>query len=431
MNKYITTLFFLLEIFIQGYSFCSPINNNQGQVVIKFNKAETPENIVIIIATLSRPRFTSQTSILDFLCDINTEITFSSVPKGLWHLKVEASDSSNVVRFLGEVDVNVIENSVTQVNLSLSPTDTETGSIYVSVKWGTTSNNQWKDYQNNPLLSSLNSVYDDQGVSQAKVYYDGSKYMMWYIGLSHGKGYTLYAESLDGISWYRPISHPVLNPGALGSWDSHTVAPGPVIKERGIYKMYYQGYSDPNESSQIGLATSSDGKTWQKYPTPVLTGSAAWERQISPQSLVKREGTYYLYYVGRDKVYRGKIGLATSYDGISWFKYSGNPILVQTQDWEGTGVTCPQVIYDGGVFKMVYGTVSYQNNAVGMATSGDGKNWTKLSYNPIFKAQNTHRDWAISDISYPCFIKVDNEYRIYYSGWNLGKYKIGLTKLVP
>ena len=75
--------------------------------------------------------------------------------------------------------------------------------------------------------------------------------------------------------------------------------------------------------------------------------------------------------------------------------------------------------------------VAYQNNAFGMATSGDGKNWTKLSYNPIFKAQNTHRDWAISDIAYPCFIKVDNEYRIYYSGWNLGKYKIGLTKLVP
>lgn len=294
MKNYITILFSLLAIFIQEYSFCAPINNNQGQVVIKFNKAETPENIVIIVATLTRPRFTSQTSILDFSCDINTEITFSSVPKGLWHLKVEASDSSNVVRFLGEVDVNVIENSVTQVNLSLSPTDAETGSIYVSVNWGTTSKNGWRDYHGNPLLSSLNSVYDDQGVSQAKVYYDGSNYMMWYIGLSHGKGYTLYAESLDGISWYRPISHPVLNPGALGSWDSHTVAPGPVIKERGIYKMYYQGYSDPNESSQIGLATSSDGKTWQKYPTPVLTGSAAWERQISPQSIVKRDGTYYL-----------------------------------------------------------------------------------------------------------------------------------------
>lgn len=38
---------------------------------------------------------------------------------------------------------------------------------------------------------------------------------------------------------------------------------------------------------------------------------------------------------------------------------------------------------------MVYGTVSYQNNAFGMATSRDGKNWTMLSYNPIFKPQNT------------------------------------------
>jgi hypothetical protein len=63
-----------------------------------------------------------------------------------------------------------------------------------------------------------------------------------------------------------------------------------------------------------------------------------------------------------------------------------------------------------------------------MATSTNGINWTKLDSNPIFKPQNTSNGWAYYDIAYPCFIKAGNEYRIYYSGWNQGMYKIGFVR---
>ncbi len=191
------------------------------------------------------------------------------------------------------------------------------------------------------------------------------------------------------------------------------------------------GYSNPNEQSSIGLAISTDGIVWQKHPAPVINGTTGWERQIAPHSIIKIDSLYYLYYDGRNQTGDNRIGVAFSYDGINWTKYAGNPVLTPTVSWEGTGVAWPGVIYENGIFKMVYMKVTYESDELfGMATSTDGLNWTKSNSNPIFKPQYTSNGWASTDIAYPCFIKAGNEYRIYYSGWNQGMYKIGFTRLV-
>jgi hypothetical protein len=430
MKKLFILLFFINVEFYSGeLTLVFPLNDDdQWDIVINFSRTEIPKEVILITATLSRPRFKSFSASLDILRETITDIIFSSVPSGLWHLEVNAYDNLNIKKYSGELNVSVVGNRITQVNLSMIPTEENLGSIYISIIWGSLSENQWVDYQKNPVLSDLNGPFDDQGVAQAMIYYDSLKYMIWYIGLSKGKGYTLYAESKDGINWYRPIRSPVLTPGPIGSWDSYIVAPGPVIKENGIYKMYYAGYSNQDESRYIGLATSSDGICWEKHPTPVIVGSALWERQISPQSLIKKDGVYYLFYSGREKVYEGKIGLATSTDGIIWLKYSGNPVLTATENWEGLGVGWPSVIYENGIFQMVYQMISYRIKLFGMATSYDGKVWTKSASNPIFNSKNSQNGWANDGIAYPGFVKVGNEYRIYYSGWNNRKYKIGFIR---
>ncbi len=55
---------------------------------------------------------------------------------------------------------------------------------------------------------------------------------------------------------------------------------------------------------------------------------------ITPCSIVKLSGTYYLYYIGSDGIRdhdngpaHRKLGLATSSNGIDFTKYEGNPIL--------------------------------------------------------------------------------------------------------
>jgi hypothetical protein len=61
--------------------------------------------------------------------------SFDAVPVGSWRLRVDALDSTEVVRFSGETDVNVIGGSTSNVSLQLQPTS---GRIVIVVTWGGT-----------------------------------------------------------------------------------------------------------------------------------------------------------------------------------------------------------------------------------------------------------------------------------------------------
>jgi predicted GH43/DUF377 family glycosyl hydrolase len=251
---------------------------------------------------------------------------------------------------------------------------------------------------------------------------------MWYYG-EEGAGvkYVLYAESNDGISWQRPINEPVLSPGPSGSWDSWAVHPGAIIKDGELFKMYYPGWADTYGRWDIGLAFSNDGINWEKFPTPVLYGTSGWEFQIHASSIIKHNDLYYLYYTGRN-LPELKIGLATSADGINWTRYSGNPILTNTESWEESGVYYPTVIKENDQFKMIY--MNSNGTGFGMAYSSDGINWTKDNSNPFFTNENTSNSWAANKIAYPNIIKLLGEYRVYYSGiqdWD-GFFRIGFAR---
>jgi len=70
---------------------------------------------------------------------------------------------------------------------------------------------------------------------------------------------------------------------------------------------------------------------------------------------------------------------------------------------------------------MVY--ESTVHTGFGMAVSMDGKNWIKSNLNPIFTANNTYNCWTYK-ISYPSFCNFDNEYRLYYTGYDSNNYPV-------
>ena len=82
---------------------------------------------------------------------------------------------------------------------------------------------------------------------------------------------------------------------------------------------------------------------------------------------------------------------------------------------------------DNNQFKMVY--MSSLKNGFGFATSADGILWTKSMMNPIFTYYDTYNNWAMGGISYPYFMKAENDFRIYYSGegYNNATFSIGLV----
>ena len=401
---------------------------NLGKIKLNIDRANAPANVTTVEAILTRDGFDTITESLNLLSDSTADILLDGIAAGTWHLVVNAMDTSNVVLYSGETDVEILAGFTTQINLVLNPTGQGVGSIYLYVTWGTVSSLNWVDYINNPILLPTNNGYDNYGIAQPVVLQIDNQYKMWYMtDAGSGQKYVFYAKSNDGISWNRPFNEPVLFPGSPNTWDSWAVHPGAIIKDGDQYRMYYTGFADPYGQWGIGLATSTDGINWEKYPNPLLYGTSGWEFQIGASSVIKHNGTYFLFYAGRNlPVY--KIGLATSTDGINFTRYSGNPILTNTEDWEEDGVAYPSVILENDQFKMNY--MNSTGTAFGFAYSPDGMNWTKDTNNPFFTKDNTANGWAAVKIAYPNFIKLQNEHRIYYSGYNSNNslFKIGFMR---
>ncbi len=101
-----------------------------GNMLLKF--ADAPAGITTVIAKLSRSGYSDRTLSLS-VSDSGASGSFDEVPVGRWHLRIDARDSAQVVRYSGETDVDVLPGQTSNVSLQLMPT---TGRIVIAVTWG-------------------------------------------------------------------------------------------------------------------------------------------------------------------------------------------------------------------------------------------------------------------------------------------------------
>ncbi len=402
------------------------LQGGNGSVGLIFDKVSTPEGVVSINATLSRNGNISITKTLNLLSDSSAEALFENIAIGIWKLKVDATNSSSQVLYTGQADVTVIEGIITQVSLVLQPISNGTGGIKINVSWGNTPLS-WIDFGNNPVLKKQTTKYDGRGIGYPIVFREDSLYRLYYTNIqsqvdSNGAFSSVgLATSIDGIQWKHYSQEPVLKPTKNG-WDAAIVVSGQVLKDGNIYKMFYEGASIVGGQLKIGLATSLDGIHWDKRSEPVFQGTTGWETSIGVWGVVKVNTTFYMYY---HSAVPQNIGLATSADGINWTRYSGNPIVVPSQNWESSGIAMASVIFDNGLFKMVYLNGDY-SASFGYATSKDGIIWVKDLVNPIFSKAKTLNNWAPGTISYSFLTKIGNQERIYYTGNNSGNSEMSI-----
>jgi predicted GH43/DUF377 family glycosyl hydrolase len=391
--------------------------NSTGGITFKIDRSTVPSGVTLISAALTRTGYETIIKNLNLLSDSTAEVMIPAVAVGTWHLKIDAKDLNNKILYTGETDVIVQENIIVQLNLTLNPVSSGTGSIYIFVTWGTTISNQWTDYSGNPLLTKNNNPSISNGVAYGRVLYDNGLYKMWYIAVYNGGMSSVwYAESQNGLNWNTIGNSPVMTAGPPGSWDSDFAVPLVVLKDNNQYKIYYAGCSSNTGPLATGLATSIDGIHWEKYSNnPVIQGSGQYYA-LALTEVIKKDSMY-IGYLSYNNVRPGpneKIGMATSYNGINWVMYSGNPILTATLPWEGGSIHCPGVIIENNIYKMVYGN-TFQQNAFGMATSTDGINFVKQA-EPIFKAGSTINN--LIQTSYPHYRRFNNVSYIYYTGVN-------------
>lgn len=115
-----------------------------GKVSLLF--ADPPEVIREVVATLTRTGYPSQIMHLTISDSTHgASGSFTNVVPGLWHLRVEAKDSSHVVRYSGETDVQVVAGQTANVTLQLLPGTG--GNIHITVTWGTTLTRLTRNWQ--------------------------------------------------------------------------------------------------------------------------------------------------------------------------------------------------------------------------------------------------------------------------------------------
>jgi hypothetical protein len=169
---------------------------------------------------------------------------------------------------------------------------------------------------------------------------ENGKLRMWFAAATLGKGglHTLReATSDDGIHWSDP-SPPLLENAYCPT----------VLKTDDGYVMWFSDVS--RRPWVIRHATSSDGKAWQVTERPALQLSQPWEAEVLvyPTVLVV-DGVYLMWYGSYHNAVRREttaIGFAVSTDGKTWHKHPANPVLLPdaNRPWESNYVGSGSVL---------------------------------------------------------------------------------------
>jgi hypothetical protein len=229
------------------------------------------------------------------------------------------------------------------------------------------------------------------------------------------------APAETSAGWSKSPANPVLG-GALGT--CFDIA---VLRDGDRYRMWFSWR--PKKS--VALVESIDGIHWSE-PQIALGPNAQtdWEQDLNRPVVVKKADGYHLWFTGQAKGHSW-IGYATSPDGIAWTRASSQPVLTADQPWEKVAVMCPHVVWDEAArqFRMWYsGGEQYEPDAIGYATSPDGRNWSKLAANPIFRADPAS-PWEEHKVTACQVVQRGDWHYMFYIGFHdLNRAQIGLAR---
>jgi len=198
-------------------------------------------------------------------------------------------------------------------------------------------------------------------------YYSG-----WSLGVSVPfYFYVGLALSDDGGESYKKISAaPILERNAI---DPYLTASPCVLVEDGTWRMWYVSGTGwemkegkPRHHYHIKYAESSDGIHWHREGLVCIDYQSKDEYAIARPSVIKENGLYRMWYSYRGESYR--IGYAESADGIEWNrKDAQSGIDVAESGWDSEMIEYPYVFKNEGTHYMLYNGNRYGRTGIGLA----------------------------------------------------------------
>lgn len=301
----------------------------------------------------------------------------------------------------------------------------------------------------------------------------GPCYRMWYVGTGPApiqERRIGYAVSPDGVAWTRVPGSAgggavFQGSGVPGDFDQAGVSTMNIIRVGNTFRMYYSGFSDPYTIAGIGLAESTNGRTWTRvrgnagggavlrhsgdstqFDTTYIVAPSVLLDQASPAAPCEGNRTsgpcYRMWYEGvrTSPAYRFAIGYALSPDGVNWTRVSnfsdGSIFRAGTYGtFDDNNVGVPFVMKDGAIYRMWYEANGYATGyTTGYVVSTDGRNWVRPSPNlPVYTgASDTIVAGAPDEVWAVRGLKEGRRYRMYYAtSTRPNSFRFGLAEMTP
>lgn len=245
---------------------------------------------------------------------------------------------------------------------------------------------------------------------------------------------------------------PVIDLGALGTFDEHGIFPMHVVPVGDALYGYTTGWSrrvSVSVETGIGLAVSRDGgRSFERAGDGPVLSATMHEPFLVGDGHVRRVGDrFHMWYIfgtdwkryapGRepDRTYR--IGHAESADGIHWTKEDEGRRIVADVLGEEECQALPSVVEIDGRHHMVFcfrHSYDFRTNPergyrIGHAWSEDLRTWTRDD--ATLTVQPTAGDWDSDMLCYPNVFACDEPARVYllYNGNAFGRHGFGAAIL--
>ena len=240
------------------------------------------------------------------------------------------------------------------------------------------------------------------------------------------------APSLSGFD-----ATPVLDVGALGTFDDSGVTMSCLVRHGDASYLYYTGWTRGVSVPFylfIGLAISSDGgRTFERVSGAPLLDRGPGDPFLAASPFVTiEEGRWRMWYVSGTGWEHGAGGprhyyhikYAESHNGIDW----GRPAKVAI-DYQAPGEHAfarPCVLRDADGYRMWY-CFRGERYRIGGAVSPDGIGWTRYDEEMGLTAGSA--DWEDDMVAYPWVFDWRGRRYMLYNGNDYGRTGVGLAAL--
>ena len=188
-----------------------------------------------------------------------------------------------------------------------------------------------------------------------------------------------------------------------------------------IVALLLTGASTPAGAAGPTLADLWDGRAkWDLAAERVGADFTLHCLSILPQPDGKLLGYYIANYTAPQGRHRMGIGRARSDDGVNWTDEGRLLSAGATGAWDDRVASFPGIWKDGDTWYLVYegaaDDIGFSPGDIGLATSADGKTFTKHPGNPILRHEKT--GWERVNIGTPSLYKEGDTWHLFYHGYD-------------